>query len=319
MFRLPHAPTRGAQIHELADFVEWQAWCNGSYSSRSANSAIDQLDDNFDIDGIMDDSDRVGFDLEEAFVEIQKREVACNGAYPFILDATGTVLHFTGKDPNFRQTVYLYLLLGTRLNMQTEKVQAEIDGTHLLEELGAELLKRYLGSERTETMLFGTAVAGGFTEKVNLLCTALREGGCFYHHDTGRVYANDAGLDVVAWKPFADSRAGKLIIFAQCKTGTSWHNQIGELNPEAFLATWTHERTFHANPVRAYIVAEALNPARWQELTGKATKPIGLFFDRCRIVDFTLEPNADLQSRIISWVNAAYSSQTVHEGVSPSI
>ncbi len=310
MFRLPHSPIRGAHIHELADFVEWQAWCNGSYSSRSANSAIDQLDDNFDIEGITDDSDKVGFDLEATFSEIQKRETACNGAYPFTLDATGTVLHFTRDDANLRQTVYLYLLLGTRLNMQTEKVQADIDGTHLLEELGADLLKNYLGSERTETMVFGTAATGGFADKVNRLCTALREGGCYHHYETGRVYANDAGLDVVAWKPFADNRAGKLIVFAQCKTGTSWHNQIGELNPEAFLATWTQERVFHANPVRAFIVAEAVNPARWEELTGKATKPMfGLFFDRCRIVDFIAEINVDLQNRMASWVNAAFGSQ----------
>lgn len=311
MFRLPHAPTRGAQIHELADFVEWQAWCNGSYSSRSANSAIDQLDDNFDIEGVMDDSDKVGFDLEEVFVELQKREAACNGAYPFTLDATGTVLHFNVDGANFRQTVYLYLLLGTRLNMQTDKVHADIDGTLLLEELGAEILKYYLGADRTETMVFGTAVAGGFAEKVNQLCMNLREGGCFHHHDKGRVCANDAGLDVVAWKPFSDFRPGKLIVFAQCKTGTSWHGQIGELNPEAFLNTWTRERTFQANPLRALIVAEAINPDRWGEITGKATKPnFGLFFERCRIVDFTAELSGDLQDRIADWVNAAFSSQT---------
>jgi len=311
MFRLSHAPTRGAQINELADFIEWQAWCNGNCSSRSANSAIDQLDDNFDIEGVEDDSDKVGFDLEEAFVEIQKREAACSGAYPFTLDATGTVLHFIGVEVNFRQTVYLYLLLGTRLNMQTEKIHAEIDGTLLLEELGAELLKHYLGAERTETMVFGTAATGGFPEKVNQLCTALREGGCFHHHDKGRVYANDAGLDVVAWKPFSDYRPGKLIVFAQCKTGTSWHGQIGELNPEAFLNTWTRERTFQANPLRALIVAEAISPNRWGEITGKATKPnSGLFFERCRIVDFTAKINEDLKDRIIKWVNAAFISQT---------
>ena len=312
MFRLPHSPKRGAYIHELADFVEWQAWCNGSFSSRSANAAIDQLDDNFDIEGVTDDSDKVGFDLEATFLEIQKREAACNGAYPYSLDETGTVLYFTKDDANIRQTVYLYLLLGTRLNMQTEKVHAGIDGTHLLEELGADLLKHYLGPERTKTMVFGTAAAGGFADKVNSLCTALGEGGCFHHHETGRVNANDAGLDVVAWKPFADNRAGKLIVFAQCKTGTSWHNQIGELNPEAFLSTWTRERVFHANPVRAFIVAEAVNPARWEELTGKATKPMfGLFFDRCRIVDFTAEINVNLKDRISSWVDAAFGSQTV--------
>lgn len=310
MFRIPHPPTRGALIHELADFVEWLAWCNGSCSSRTANSAIDQLDDNFDIEGITDDSDKVGFDLEATFLEIQKREAACNGAYPFTLDETGTVLHFSQDEANIRQKVYLYLLLGTRLNMQTEKVQAGIDGTHLLEELGAYLLKNYLGPERTKAMVFGTAASGGFSEKVNNLCNALREGGCYHHHEPGRVYANDAGLDVVAWKPFADNRAGKLIVFAQCKTGTSWHNQIGELNPEAFLLTWTRERVFHANPLRAFIVAEAVNPDRWEELTGKATKPIfGLFFDRCRIVDFTAEINGDLEDRMTRWVNAAFGSQ----------
>jgi hypothetical protein len=310
MFRIPHAPTRGAHTHELADFVEWQAWNEGSCSSRSVNSAIDQLDDNFDIEGIMDDSDKVGFDLEEAFLEIQKREAACNGAYPFTLDATGTVLRFTGDTLDFRQTIYLYLLLGTRLNMQTDKVHSEIDGTLLLEELGAELLKQYFGADRTETMVFGTAAPGGFVDKVNSLCSALQEGGCFYHHDSGRVCANDAGLDVVAWKHFSDSRPGKLIVFAQCKTGTSWHSQIGELNPEAFLNTWTHERTFQANPLRALIVAEAINPDRWGEITGKATKPnFGLFFERCRIVDYIAEINNDLKNKIGIWVQEAFCSR----------
>lgn len=309
MFRLPHAPSPGAHIHELADFIEWHAWCKGSCSSRSTNSAIDQLDDNFDFEGVMDDSDRVGFDLEDAFVEIERREAACNGAYPFTLDSTGTILRFKRDDTDSRQTVYLYLLLSTRLNMQTDRVHADIDGAHLLEELGAVTLKHYLGPGRAEVMIFGTAAAGGFEDKVNRLCEALKEGGCYHHHDTGRVYANDGGLDVVAWKPFSDNRAGKLIVFAQCKTGTSWHNQIGELNPDAFLSSFTKERMFQTNPLRAFIVAEAVSPGHWIDITGKASKPsLGIFFDRCRIVDFTPELDEECTMRISNWVNAAFSS-----------
>ena len=302
MFFLPNPPPASANLHETADFIEWSAWRHGVFSAREANQAIDQLDDNSYNEGCDDDSDETSEALDEVFNEIERREQACGGGYPFRIAPVGNVLRCGYTEGNPRHLIYRYLLLSTRLNMKSNRVHAGVDGALLLEELAAQVMRNYLGNSRATSEVFGTAASGGFPAKVDRLCKRLGEGGGYQNADGGRSFAKDAKLDVVTWVPFTDGQPGKLIVFTQCKTGSSWMDSLGDLSPEAFFKTWTRERGTVLTPLRAFCVAEAANRTRWQEVSNRA----GLFLDRCRIIDFSQGLKENLIEQIRTWTSAAY-------------
>ncbi len=93
------------------------------------------------------------------------------------------------------------------------------------------------------------------------------------------VTANDDKLDTVAWVPFADERHSKLVVFAQCKTGTNWQGYTTQLQPLNFIKKWCNE-SFTLDPIVAFFCAESPNRTTWKSTCVSA----GLLFDRCRIV-----------------------------------
>ena len=301
MFKLPALPSPRADVHELADFAELLAWQNDSVSAREILAFLGRTGDNEYNEGVDDEDDLNANALDDVMVEIDRRSKSCVGGYPFALDLKGTVLRHDPNDTSERAVVYRYLLLSTRLNMTADKVQANIDGTGLLEEISAAVLRCYLGYDRAKSIVFGTAIGGTFPRKVDALCAALGEGGSFETLDPGPVNANDDRLDSVAWVPFSDMREGKLIIFCQCTTGSSWKEHTTQLQPDVFIKRWMKHRTFLVVPVRAFCVSEATCPTNWRGLVGYA----GLLFDRLRVVDFLDRIDPGLLKRIQSWNAAA--------------
>lgn len=300
MFKLPNHPSPQADIHELADFAELNALYRGSVSIRSIQALMGRMDDNDSNVGCEDNDDQTAEDLDEMMNEIDRRREACGDGYPFELQSEGTVLGYDPTTLSDRGTIYLYLLLSTRLNMLSRRVHAGIDGTGLLETVSAHALKNYLGRERARTLVFGTSSAGSFTDKVNVLCRELGEGGQFRHIDSGDVDANDDRLDVVSWIPFSDKLPGKLIIFGQCKTGTNWRNEVAQLQPDAFIKRWMSD-TIVVNPLRAFCISEAADRTKWSGVCVYS----GILFDRCRLVDFCHDLDTTSADLIAKWSNAA--------------
>jgi hypothetical protein len=196
--------------------------------------------------------------------------------------------------------LYKYLLICTRLNMTSDRIHDNEDGALLFEELIADVIKNYLGSTRAKSLVFGTAASGNFKDKVNTLCELVDEGATYRRLDVGKEEAKDGKLDVVGLIPFSDKQPGKLIVFAQCKTGTSWRDQITQLQPEAFCKKWMTEIP-RVIPIRALCLCELVNKGEWNHLSIDA----GILFDRCRIMDFSDALNSELVARIEKWVKAA--------------
>jgi len=277
------------------------AWQNDSVSAREILAYLGRTGDNEYNEGVDDEDDINAEALDDVMMEIDRRSKSCVGGYPFALDLKGTVLRHNSSDSSERAVVYRYLLLSTRLNMTADKVQADIDGTGLLEEISAAVLRCYLGYNRAQSVVFGTAIGGTFRDKVDALCGALGEGGGFKALDPGPVNANDDRLDSAAWIPFSDKRGGKLIIFCQCKTGSSWREHTTQLQPDAFIRRWMKHRTFLVVPMRAFCVSESTCPNHWGGLVSYA----GLLFDRLRLVDFLDQIEPDLLERIRIWNESA--------------
>ncbi len=299
-FKLPKSPSPKAEITELADFAEIVCWQQGITSRREILGDLGRIEENENNVGCEDDDDTNSDSLDDVMLEIERRQAACRVGYPFKLDMAGTVITYNSSASKQRAVVYEYLLLSTRLNMSTDRIQAGIDGTLLLEELSGQVLKNYLGTDRARSFVFGTSVSTTFEQKVRSLCHELKEGTDFRKLDPGQVRAQDDKLDAVAWVPFSDLLPGQLIIFGQCKTGTSWENQTSQLQPDVFIKRWMHTPVL-VPPIRAFCISEAADRSRWHGLCLGA----GVLLDRCRLVDFSDGLSPDLLDRMERWTTAA--------------
>lgn len=300
MFKLPNLPSQEADREEMADFAELLSWTRGTVSAREIIAFLGRLDDNDDNSGCDDDDDANDAFLDEVMNEVDRRSSACGSGYPFRLAREGTIVTHNSEDNTACAWLYRFLLMTTRINMQTSREFDGIDGTLLFEEIASEVLRIYLGGIRAQSCVFGTAVGGSFEAKVNSLCKVLGEGGEFRSLGTGDVTAKDGKLDVVAWVPFSDGLPGKLILFGQCKTGTHWDSQITQLRPEAFIKKWMRDPVV-VDPMRVFCVAEARDLNRTEALSCDA----GIFLDRCRLVDFCGSLSDALIIRMRVWTTAA--------------
>src|SRR5690606_24987037 len=114
-------------------------------------------------------------------------------------------------------------------------------------------LESYLGVGRAHSLVFGTSQRGSFEDKINYLCNRVGEGGRYRKPDQVTSPANDDGLDIVAWLPFADKRSSQIAVFGQCKTGTSWRTELSRLNPETFTGKWMSHQ-YALAPGKAYFL-----------------------------------------------------------------
>ena len=250
-----------------------------------------------------------------AFDEIAERSQHCGLAgknYPFRLNAAGTSMALKSRESmNRPPELYLYLLLATRLNMKSERLQGGEDGTVLFELLCRDVAVNYWGgpSDYINSMVFGTARSldddveidrKEFETAVNTLCRKIGEGHRFQADETSRVRAKDGKLDVVVCKRFSDQRMGKLIGFGQCKTGTHWDRDLQKLQPSDFCTKWMLKSPA-VPPIRMYFVADRLPLDDWYERSVDA----GIFFDRCRIVEHSHPIDETLKGRLENWVTAA--------------
>ena len=317
MFKWPGTPSARPPEHELADYAELVCWEQGSTSMNALSADLGRLEENDysggtpeeedapdlgrldakDYSGGVPEEEKVPQIVEEAYLEIERRKEACRDGYPFIVGEHGYTLHASQKAGNHKHIIYKYLLLATRLNMNANRKHANIDGTHLFEELASEAAREYLGA-RAESIVFGTAAGSNFPGKVNDLCKRIKDGDQYYKRSSAS--PRDGKLDVVAWKHFADRLPGKLIVFGQCKTGTNYRDELTQLQPDVFCRNWLFSPPA-LTPVRMFFVAEAISRLDWGSVSSEA----GLLFDRCRIVDFCDGISEDVLEKVKVWTEAA--------------
>lgn len=304
MFKLPDdIPNIRADISDIVDFYETQCLRSdhGRTSYREIFCAVSSGDDEIEIAGIDDENDFFNNEkFEEVCSEIQRRIQSCGGKYPFYLEDKGYVLKLKPSKEDWEMICYTYLLLATRLNMNTNRVHSGIDGTLLFEKFSAEVAKKYWG-ERAESLVFGTAKLGGFSTKIDELCNKIGEGSGFKNRNTSAPKEKDAKLDVVVWKSFNDKQQAKLIGFGQCKTGTNWEEHVSQLQPDSFCRSW-FESLPAVSPVRLYFICDTFPSTEWYS---KASST-GIIFDRLRIMDYLPSTfDGDIGSQVKKWVKAA--------------
>ena len=309
MFKWPKPPSPRAKVNELADWIELICLKNESTSKTELSKLLGRLAENDNSEEDPEDNpEKIPIDVHtgEAYTEIGRRQDACRGGYPFSWREQKTTLTLCKDINNTKQTIYIYLLLATRLNMKDKRLFSDIDATHLFEKLSEQVARNYFG-ERSESMLFSNRTdAPSFEERVKQLCENLQEGAGFRNPDTASPTAQDGKLDIAVWKPFADGLSSKLIGFGQCKTGTSYKGSISELRPVDFCKKWMISQPV-LDPVRMFFIAESLSTATWNEMAVDA----GLLFDRCRIIDYSDNISKDVFREIDTWSRAAIEKELI--------
>ena len=89
--------------------------------------------------------------------------------------------------------------------------------------------------------------------------------------------AKDAGVDLVWYRPFPDSRGGTPIYLSQCASGENWIHKLNEPN----IREWMKIVDFAAPPSKAFSVPFALSE---RELRCQSNRIGGLMVDRYRLL-----------------------------------
>lgn len=299
MFKLPsQIPTLEDSVEVLADYLEFECIKDGRISLLGEINKLLLSNDEILVQGIEDETDQALAKTEEISQEIERRTKASD-AYPFKLQRGGYSLEVVRATTEY--WIYVYLLLSTRLNMNAHKRHKDIDGTQLLEYLSAEVVKSYFG-KRSQSMVFGTAVQGGFKEKIDDLCFRIGEGVGYKGRGKMTGSPKDDKLDVVVWVDFKDKYWSKLIGFGQCKTGTTFDDQATiELQPRAFCDKWLIDAPA-IEPIKMFFCSQNYPIGDYSKV-----KNAGLVFDRMRIMDCLIadEFSDNLSQEITAWCTEA--------------
>lgn len=280
MFKLPNGiPTLRTSAQDWADYAEWSAIIKGQISLLDLIKPSLLLSDEEVVNGVEDDTDNYLIKVDEISEEIIQRIKLADKLYPFLLQNKGYNLIYK-PESHTSSVLYPYLLMATRSNMGKDRIQASIDGALLFESLCSLVAKNYFG-ERADVDVLGTSrnEVKNFRDKLREVIRKIGEGGNVHENEGYR--PQDDKVDVIVWKGFRDQQPSKIIAFGQCKTGTSWVDNLSELDTVAFCKNWFSIQPV-LTPLRMFFTAQYFP----RDLFRVRANTAGLVFDRFRILDY---------------------------------
>lgn len=105
----------------------------------------------------------------------------------------------------------------------------------------------------------------------------------------------DGGVDVVAWRPFRDKRAGFVTVLAQCTVRIDWVDKARDIVPDL----WTGYIDFGKSPITSLVVPFAIPRSfeRWDELR----RTVWLVIDRLRLCELLEKAEIKFRDDLQSW------------------
>lgn len=296
-------PQASADVMEHADWIELEA-----IRSLDGSSSIEELARNVRMtattetmsDEEQEDPHDAGGEqsraiADDAWHEIERRQLACGDRYPF--EVTGASLTLI---EGWESSAYIFQLLLSKFGLDAGGKKKHPDRDFEL--ISAYAVKEYLGGDANAASMnkFGhpRLDRSGFKKALNALCKEMNS-GAVNNDAQGISNKKDGGLDVVAWIPFKDEQSSQLIAFGQCATGQNWlRGKLSDINPREFREQWLREG-WYPEPIKAIFVPHSIRSTDWRDVMVRG----GLIFDRCRITSLTLDLTGDLADRCKNWVN----------------
>ena len=204
--------------------------------------------------------------IADAAREIARRREIAGAGYPFSFD--GTILsayqNWTGD-----AGAYVFLLL-----LSAHDLPGMQNGRRLFEVVVTDALAEYASGD---SLRFGfphrDPVPSHPNDAVDYLARLL--GQPRLHTRKVRYREKDMGVDAVAWRPFGDARATKLILLGNCSTGATWSSKLGEPS----LEKWRRMIDFGCEPIRVFAVPWIPSSEDWADIVDYGY----LVLDRLRI------------------------------------
>jgi hypothetical protein len=278
--RMPPAPAAVEDRVFHADWLELRALL-----AADGNSSIEDLVREFRRGQTTESNDKGSQAsqnaAEAAFAELIDRSNHCGGAYPFDLGRG-----FIQYAPNDHSgAIYIFLLLLHQFGKDAGPSGAH--GERLFEEVCCRAAELYFGGpgQGGRAAVFGfprRILPKSFCAALSALCFQMGEGVGSNMNAPLVNDQKDATLDIVAWRNFADGRAGKIIGFGQCATGFSdWRQKATEMRPDAFSKIWM-QKTIAVDPLRMFFVPWRVPEDDWHLVCVLG----GVLFERCRVAQF---------------------------------
>lgn len=298
-YKLGDTPSARPSNSELADFLEVECLQSddGCFSVTEAAQLMGIIDDE---STPVDEEEETLDAIKSALMFIEDRKVTTRGHYPFMADVSSVKTDTASCSPYYR-SIYTFLLLATRENMNENRANNGIDGTVLFEHLCAIIMNNYLGGHCI-SYVFGTGdqERPSFLDKLKNMLSVFKEKGYSVEDNPLNPNIKDGGIDVVSFVPFEDTRQGHFIVFSQCKTGTNWISHVSDLQPS--LLDDYISPSLVSKPYIAFMVSDDYQENDWRTLVRKTQ---GIVFDRCRLMSYLPDSIDDLLLQDINTWNKA--------------
>jgi hypothetical protein len=261
-------PCPATDVIKLADWVEVSALL-----ARDHNASKGDLERVLRRSGILENlgADAVDSKCVDVFRELEARAITAGGAYPF--ESRPGLLSARRRVEDY--PVYVFCLCLSFLPWKQKK-GGKIFPRRMFEALSTSAAKVYLGGNVLRFASPRDELPKSFVEALNVVCERIREGGGYRTQPTPK--PNDDTVDIIAWKPFPDTRPGQVMLFGQCASGQDVRAKRSELQASAFCQQWM---LYHpASPlIHALFIPHHIEPKTWEALTRRA----GIVFDRGRL------------------------------------
>lgn len=235
-----------------------------------------------------DEAERTMLDV---FSELESRVHGAGQGYPYRIEGNKIL---KVKERRKEYLAYIFCLLLSFFGWRLTK-GAKVNPWLLFEDLSCLVAEQYL---QGEVIKFGAGArqVRGFRSSITELAERIGEGEGFYVQRLSQI--QDDGVDIVAWKNFADKRMSKLVLFGQCAAGKDWKSKLGELDPRSFIEQW-FQRAFVSKTLRSFFLPHRLSELEWEKTSRRA----GIIFERCRIAQLTFERKEDIakDNRYLTW------------------
>jgi hypothetical protein len=210
-----------------------------------------------------------------ALAVMAKRAIALGPNYPFIVNDIGVVRRQT---PLREQYSALLFLSPGSIARQSVRPTETAEMGELLEDLAAEALANFWGAGGC-ALTFGYPSKHGRPEAFDQAVTWL---AAKIGVEPGRGYRpprrKDGGVDVVAWRQFADRRPGFPVALAQCTIQAETFTKTSDID----LRLWASWLAMDSDPTSLLVIPGTVRAAGpdWRQLT-----TVVMVIERMRLMD----------------------------------
>ncbi|MFA5935605.1 MAG: hypothetical protein WC787_02005 [Patescibacteria group bacterium] len=224
------------------------------------------------------------------FQEIGRRRRIAGRAYPLEVDNTLIKI-----DPDSNSEFYKFLLLISleKSPLRKGKRYKEID--EIFDKVVCAAAINYLG-EGAKAIRFGSPPSDGrptdFRKAVEWLSekTGVPLGSGSFSPKN-----KDGGVDVVAWKPFADHKTGFILTLIQCTVQLNWFPKGKDIVDHVWLAKLDTGRPIITSLAIPFVIHK--NYEKWDDLR----RTVNVIFDRLRLAQVLAHCDYSAFTKMVRW------------------